>query len=50
MYKHFLSKLEIVKLFGYDKYNKIIIKDMERENESENGVVFFFKKNLRIKL
>ena len=41
MYKYFLSKLEVIKLFGCDKYrstlfNKITIKDMERERERED--------------
>ena len=60
----FLSKLEAIKLFGYDKYrstlfNKIRIKDMEgererereRENESGKGIIIFlsFKDKIVIK-
>ena len=46
MCKYFLSKLEIVKLFGCDKYRstlfyEITIKNMERENENEKKIVFF---------
>ena len=46
MNKYFLSKLEVIKLFGCVKYrnilfNKITIKDIEREDESEKRVVVF---------
>ena len=58
---YFLSKLEVIKLLGCDKYrstlfNKITIKDMERErereDESEKRVIVFksFKDKIVIKL
>ena len=60
MYEYFLSKLEVIKLFRCNKYrstlfNKITIKDMEREREredkSEKRVIIFksFKDKIVIK-
>ena len=45
MYKYFLLKLEVIKLFKSDKYrstlfNKITIKDMGGEREKKRVVVF----------
>ena len=55
MYNYFLSKLEVIKLFKYNKYKrtlfyKITIKDMKRGRKNKSGKRMVFFKSFKDKI